>query len=34
MGKDFILFLMFLVNVGIVKSFQVTKDKIIVHIKK
>lgn len=34
MGYDFILFLAFLVDVGSVKEFRVTKDKIIVHIKK
>ena len=34
MGYDFILFLAFLVDVGAVKEFRVTNDKIIVHIKK
>lgn len=34
MGYDFILFLSFLVDVGIIQSFRVTNDKIIIHIKK
>lgn len=34
MEYDFILFLAFFVNVGKVKEFRVTNDKIIVHIKK
>lgn len=34
MGNEFILFLAFLVDVGMVKEFRVTYDKIIVHIKK
>lgn len=34
MGYDFIQFLAFLVDAGIIQSFRVTHDKIIVHIKK
>ena len=34
MGYDYILLLAFLVDVGLIQSFRVTNDKIIVHIKK
>lgn len=34
MGYDYILLLAFLVDVGVIQSFRVTHDKIIVHIKK
>lgn len=34
MGYDYILLLAFLVDVGVIQSFRVTNDKIIVHIKK
>lgn len=33
MGYDFIQFLAFLVDAGIIQSFRVTHDRIIVHIK-
>ena len=33
MGYDYILLLAFLVDVGVIQSFRVTNDKIIVHIK-
>lgn len=32
MGYDYILLLAFLVDVGLIQSFRVTNDKIIVHI--
>lgn len=34
MGKDFILFLSFLVDAGYLISFRVTKDKIFITIRK
>ena len=34
MGYDYIILLAFLVDVGVIQSFRVTHDKIIVHIKK